>query len=448
MPPFDGDVKQVVEELGQAWSDFKTKHEQELKEIKAGIKAAPADLKKVEDALDKLEAKKVQLEREAAAEKRRLDEIEAKLNRPQLGNGADANAEAKAIEAFNVERKSTYAAAGKPTPGDVSADEYRAYKTAFVDYLRKGTLETASDAERKNMATGSDPAGGYLVPTEMSGRIVTRVFDFSPIRQIASVETISTDSIEITVDIDEASDGWVEELTARADTTAPTLRAMNIPAKELYAQPRASQRLLDDSRVDIEAWLSRKIADRFARREGAAFVGGNGTVQPRGFTTYTTAATADATRAWATLEHVSTGVNSAFAASNPADTLYDLEAAFKPQYLANASWVTRRSVIQAIRKFKDGQGQYLWQPGLQAGRPAQLIGYPIVMAEDMPALAAGSLSLALGDFREGYQIVDRAGIRTLRDPFTDKPRVRFYSIRRVGGAVANFEAIKFVRFGT
>jgi HK97 family phage major capsid protein len=192
--------------------------------------------------------------------------------------------------------------------------------------------------------------------------------------------------------------------------------------------------------------LAGKQADKFARVEAAAFISGDGVGKPRGFTTYTTAATGDGSRTWGQLEHVKSGANGAFAASNPADVLFDLEGAFKSAYLANASWVTRRSVVTAVRKFKGSDNNYLWQPGLQAGKPASLIGYPITMAEDMPTLATGSLSMALGDFREGYQIVDRQGIRTLRDPYTNKPYVVFYSTKRVGGAVLNFEAIKFIQF--
>ncbi len=300
--------------------------------------------------------------------------------------------------------------------------------------------------EYKTLQVGVEADGGFLVPSDTSGRIVTRIFELSPIRPISNVQPISSDRLEGIADIDEAGDGWVGETEARPDTKTPQIGKYEIPAHEQYAQPKATQKLLDDAAVNVESWLSRKVGDRFARREGAAFVIGNGVAQPRGFAAYPTAATADATRVWGTLEHINTGVNGAFAAANPADILFDLEGSFKSGYLANARIVTRRQVITLVRKFKDGQGQYLWQPGLQAGKPAQLIGYPLVMAEDMPAVATGSLSLAMGDFNEGYQIVDRLGVRVLRDPYTDKPYIKFYTIRRVGGAVVQFECIKFVRF--
>jgi HK97 family phage major capsid protein len=205
--------------------------------------------------------------------------------------------------------------------------------------------------------------------------------------------------------------------------------------------------MLDDSSLDVEAWLADKLADRFSRLENAAFVLGDGTSQPRGFLTYPTAAITDAARPWGTLEHFGTGVNGDFAPASPADVLMDITTALKAGHLANAGWVTRRSVIARIRKFKESTtNAYLWQPGLQQGQPQTLLGFPVTLAEEMPALAAGSLSLAFGDFREGYQIVDRVGVRTLRDPFTAKPFVKFYTTKRVGGGVVNFDAIKLIRF--
>jgi HK97 family phage major capsid protein len=198
--------------------------------------------------------------------------------------------------------------------------------------------------------------------------------------------------------------------------------------------------------VDVESWLAMKVADKFARVEGAAFINGNGVGQPRGFASYTTAATADGSRAWGTLEHVVTGASGAFHTTQ-ADPLFTLIGAFKSAYLQNARWVTTREVIAAIRKFKTTTtAEYIWQPGLQQGQPQVILGYPVVIAQDMPALAANSLSMALGDFSEGYTVVDRQGIRTLRDPYTNKPYVVFYSTKRVGGAVVNFEAIKFIKF--
>jgi HK97 family phage major capsid protein len=330
---------------------------------------------------------------------------------------------------------------------DATPEEYEQYKHAFWEYQRKGNIDWLTVEERKAMSVGTDADGGYLVPAPTVGRIVQKVYDLSPIRQIANVMSISGDALEGVNDLDEADYGWVGETGTRSDTTTPGVGKYRIEAHEMYAQPKATQKLLDDAAVDIEAWLAAKVANKFARAEGGAFITGNGVGKPRGYAAYTTAATGDATRAWGQLEHIKTGANGDFASSNPADVLFDLIAAFKSPYLNQARFVTRREVVAKIRKFKEATtNAYMWQPGLQAGQPDRLLGYPIVMAQDTPTLATDSLSLAFGDFNEGYQIVDRIGMRTLRDPFTDKPYVKFYTTKRTGGGVVNFEAIKFLKF--
>lgn len=431
----DEELKKVVEQLGRAFEEFKQAHAQQIAEIKSG-RGVEATLN---DKIEKLSAALTDLQTQK-------DEIEKKLNRPNLGQ-QDNIEEQKAVVVFNSEIKAHAAALGLAQPTDISVDQYRAYKSAFNIYARKGD-KFLSGEEQKALQVGVDADGGYLCPPDLSGRIVQKLFDLSPIRAIADVQSISGGSLEGIEDTGEADAGWTGETSSRSETNSPQIGKYSIVAEEMYAQPRATQKLLDDAAVDVESWLANKVADKLARTEGAAYVVGNGVAKPRGFTTYTTAATADASRAWGQLEHVNTGANGAFAGSNPGDILFDVEGAFKPGYLAGANWVTRRSVITAVRKFKGSDNNYLWQPGLQAGKPATLIGYPITMAEDMPTLATGSLSMALGNFRLGYQIVDRLGIRLLRDPFTAKPYVVFYTTKRTGGAVVNFEAIKFVRFST
>lgn len=437
------ELKKLIEEQGKAWEAFQKAHAQQIQELKTGKADAVLNdkIEKLGQLLDALEAKKTELEKKLVA---RVDELEKKFNRPGLG-GAPTEDETKALVAFNVQCKALARARGDSAPADATLDDYKLYKGAVVTYMRKGPDALSAD-ERKALIVGSDPDGGYFVTPDVTGRIVTKLFDLSPIRQIADVQVISSDRLEGIEDLDEASFGWVAETGARTETNTPKIQKYEIPAHEMYASPKASQKLLDDSSVDVESWLANKVTDKFSRGEGTAFVSGVGVGRPRGFTTYPTAATADATRAWGTFEHVATGASGAFGASAPADVLFDLEAAFKPGYLQDAKWVTRRSVVQALRKFKDTTNQYLWQPGLQAGKPAQLIGYPIVMAEDMPALAANSLSMALGNFKLGYQIVDRLGVRILRDPYTSKPYVLFYTTKRTGGAVVQFEAIKFIKF--
>lgn len=430
------EVKKLVEAMGRGFEEFKTTNDALIK-AKADGKA----LSDFEAKLDKIDKDLNNLSEAKSA----IDAALAKLNRPALGGaGEGAGDLAAEVKTFNDYRRSLANAPGNVS--EVTTEQYVAYKSAFISFARKGNLEMLTDAERKAMSAGVDSDGGYLLPTPMVGRIVQRVYETSPIRQIASVQTISTDALEGINDLDEASAGWVGETGARNDTNTPQVGKYRIEAHEMYAQPKATQKLLDDAAVDIEAWLSGKVSDKFTRVENAAFITGNGVSKPMGFCSYATAATGDASRAWGTLEHVKTGANGAFAGSNPADVLFDLIGAFKAHFLANGKFVTRREVITLVRKFKDQQNGYLWQPGLQAGQPDRLLGYPIVNAQDMPAVATGSLSLAFGDFMAGYQIVDRIGIRVLRDPYTSKPYVKFYSTKRTGGGVLDFEAIKFLSF--
>lgn len=319
------------------------------------------------------------------------------------------------------------------------------YRQSFLRYVTKG-LEPEV-LQIKDMSVVNDPAGGYMVPAEMSERIVTRQFDTTPMRQIATVMNITSEAIEMLRDTNEPDANWASELASRADTDQGALGRIRIPAHELYAQPRATQKLLDDAVINVEEWLVNKVADRFARRENAAFVSGDGVAQPRGFASYATLATGDATRSWGVLEHVNTGADGAFPGSNPADLLITLMHKLRAGYMPKAVWLMPRAVAELIRKFKENTtNAYIWQPGLQAGTPATLLGFPIHLAEDMPSLATGSLSLAFGNFFEGYTIVDRVGLRVLRDPYTAAPFVRFRCTKRVGGDVTNFEAIKFLRF--
>lgn len=433
------EIKKVLDDQGRAFEEFKSTNEALIK--------AKAEGKAVAD----LEAKLAKLDDDmsnASELKAKFDALEAKVNRPNFGGDQKAEATLAAeLKSFNDMRRAGRVQGADKS--DASAEDYQQYKKAFWEYQRKGNIDWLETADRKAMSVGTDADGGYLMPSPTVGRVIQKVFDLSPIRQIANVMQISADALEGVNDLDEAAYGWVGETSTRSETNTPQVGKYRIEAHEMYAQPKVTQKLLDDAAVDIEAWLANKVADRFARAEAGAFVTGDGVGKPRGFCSYTTAATADASRSWGTLEHVATANNGDFASSNPADILFDLIQAFKAEYLQQARWVTRREVIAKIRKFKEATtNAYMWQPGLQAGQPDRLLGYPIVMAQDMPALATGSLSLAFGDFGEAYQIVDRMGMRTLRDPFTDKPFVKFYTTRRVGGAVVNFEALKFVKFGS
>jgi HK97 family phage major capsid protein len=428
------DIKKLIEDQGAAFDEFKRTHAEMLKAKADGKSVADLEQKlaRIDDDMNKFSERKAE-----------LDAALARANRPAGSDKAeqDVEAEAKSFNAYRV------AAGNGAFKGDVSVDEYVQYKQAFWSFARKGNINMLSGAEQKALTAGTDSEGGYLLPSPTVGRIVAKLYETSPMRQWASVQTISTDALEGLNDLDEASYGWVGEVGARTTTNTPTVGKYRIEAHEMYANPKASQKLLDDAAVDVESWLAMKVADKFARVENAAFFSGTGVGQPRGFTTYTTAATADASRTWGELEHVKTGANGDFNSTSPADYLIDLVMAFKTAKLAGARWLAPRSVISKVRKFKEATtNAYMWQPGLVAGQPDRLLGFPVEICQDMPTLATDSLSMALGNFADGYQIVDRVGIRTLRDPYTDKPYINFYSTKRVGGAVVDFEAIKFIKF--
>ena len=334
---------------------------------------------------------------------------------------------------------------GRERGQDVGIEEYQAYRSALNTYMRRGG-NTPREALAA-MSVGSDPDGGFAVTPDTSGRIVKKLFETSPMRQVASVDTIGTDRLEGFNDLGEGTAGWVGETAPRPATGTPQLGKWDIPVHELYAFPQATQKVLDDAMFDIEAWLAAKTSDKFIRTENAAFLNGDGALKPRGLLTYPTALTADATRAWGIFQHVLTGTDASFGATNGSDKLIDLVYSVKAGYRAGANFMAARSTVAEVRKLKDGQGNYIWAPSLQALSGGTILGFNIVEAEDMPVIAADSLSLAFGDFSEAYQIVDRVGIRVLRDPLTNKPYVGFYTTKRVGGDAINFEAVKFLKFG-
>jgi HK97 family phage major capsid protein len=315
----------------------------------------------------------------------------------------------------------------------------------FVDsYLRKG-LE--SGVELKALAGTTDAAGGYAVPEEIDSEIGRLLTSISPIRAIANVVRVGSAGYRKLVTAGGTPSGWVSETAARPETATPTFIEVAPPFGELYANPAASQAMLDDVAFDVEAWLAQEIATEFARAEGSAFVSGNGVNRPKGFLASPTAIQVDSIRPFGTLQTISTGVAGGFPATAPQDRLIDLVQTLRPPYRQGATFVMNSATAARIRKFKTDDGAFLWQPGLVAGQPDSLLGYPVVEAEDMPDIAADSLSIAFGNFRVGYLIAERTETQILRDPYTNKPFVHFYATKRIGGQVANSEAIKLLKFG-
>lgn len=314
----------------------------------------------------------------------------------------------------------------------------------FVErYLRKG-LEHG--VELKALVGTSDAAGGYAVPEELDERIEKTLTAISPIRAIASVVKVGSAGYRKLVTSGGTPSGWVAETAARPETDTPDFHEIAPPSGELYANPAASQAMLDDAAFDVESWLAGEIATEFARAEGAAFVSGSGVNRPKGFLTVPTSIQVDSIRPFGTIQHITTGVAGGFPASAPQDVLIDLVQSLRPPYRQGAAFVMNSATAARIRKFKTDDGAFLWQPGLTTGQPDTLLGYPVVEAEDMPDMAADSLAIAFGNFRAGYLIAERTETQILRDPFTNKPFVHFYATRRVGGQVMNSEAIKLLKF--
>ncbi|HEX8467066.1 MAG TPA: phage major capsid protein [Allosphingosinicella sp.] len=314
----------------------------------------------------------------------------------------------------------------------------------FVDsYLRKG-LE--SGVELKALAGTTDSAGGYAVPEEIDSEIGRLLTAISPIRAIANVVRVGTSGYRKLVTAGGTPSGWVSETAGRPETATPTFIEVAPPFGELYANPAASQAMLDDTAFDVEAWLASEIATEFARAEGSAFVSGNGVNRPKGFLSNPTSTQGDGSRPFGTLQVLTTGTAGGFPANHPGDKLIDLVQTLRPPYRQGAAFVMNSATASIIRKFKTSTGGFLWQPSLVAGQPDTLLGYPVVEAEDMPDVGPDSLSVAFGNFRVGYLIAERTETQILRDPYTNKPFVHFYATRRVGGQVANSEAIKLLKF--
>lgn len=412
--------------------------------------------RKNDPALDTVEVKKSidtfmrSFEEFKSTNDKRLDEISKKatgadplLDEKLTKLSAEMDKQQKSIEAMRLERARPTISDTSGTKRELTEDEVK-HKNDFRKYIRKG--DVGPDLEQKTLSAGTGPDGGYMVPIEVDLAMDRLVSEVSPIRQIATVRSISTSLYRKPFNVGGAGSGWVGEEGARTTTNTPVLKELQFPAMELYAMPAATQTLLDDAAVNIEEWLAGEVQITFAEQEGAAFVSGNGVNKPNGF--MNADKVADASWAWGKLGFIKTGVNGAFAAA-PAggDALIDVVYSLKAPYRQNARWVMNRLTQSGVRKLKDSDGAYLWQPGIVAGQPASLLSYPITEAEDMgDYTTTDEYAIAFGDFKRGYLIVDRIGTRVLRDPFSSKPYVLFYTTKRVGGGIQNFEAIKLLKF--
>jgi HK97 family phage major capsid protein len=406
------ETRAALHEMMAAFEAFKGANDARLDEIE---KKASADVL--------LEQKVARIDQAVSAAQARLDRVVSEARRPDLGGGSGAGSPSG----------STAGRATSPFHGEE--------KSAFDGYIRTGA---SFGLEVKAGLSSAPTSGGYIVPAETERAIERRLMAGSPMREIATVRTVASGVFRKPVSTAGIASGWVAETAARPETDPATLALLEFPAADLYASPAATQSLLDDALINLDDWLAAEVEDAFAAQETQAFVIGDGVNKPKGFLSYPTVA--DAGQAWGQIGSVASGAAGAFGGPNPTDRLIDLVYAPKARYRPNGRFVMNRRTVSAIRKFKDADGNYIWAPATRPGETASLLGYAVTEIETMPDLAANSLSIAFGDFARGYLIVDRAGVRVLRDPYSAKPYVLFYTTKRVGGGVQNFDAIKVMRF--
>jgi HK97 family phage major capsid protein len=340
-----------------------------------------------------------------------------------------------------LDRK-TMIAARTPLAGATEAGA--PHKKAFNAYVRSGDDDALRglELEGKALSSAVNSDGGYLVDPQTSETVKSVLNTTASIRAIASVVNVEATSYDVLVDHTDVGAGWATEASTIAESDTPQIDRITVQLHELSALPKASQRLLDDAAFDIEGWLAGRIADKFARAEAGAFINGDGIDKPKGFLAH--AAVDNDVWAWGNLGYVPTGV----AGEVTADSIVDVVYALGAQYRANASFVMNSKTAGLVRKLKDMDGRFLWSDGLAAGEPARLMGYPVLIAEDMPDAGTDEFAMAFGDFASGYTIAERPDLRILRDPFSAKPHVLFYATKRVGGDVSDFAAIKLLKFGT
>ena len=396
------EVAEAFDDFMTAFEDFKASNDERLGQIETRVTADVVTTEKVD-----------RIGRALDEHKRVLDRLRIKGLRPSLEGG----------------------------DGNVHAPEH---KSAFRDYVRRGEERTLRGLESKALTVAPDPDGGYLVPAELETEIAQRLGVVSPIRSIATVRQVTGSVLKKPHALGGMAVGWVGETAVRPQTETPQLTEMQFPTMELYAMPAATPSLLEDAALDVDGWITSEVEAAFAEQESEAFVLGDGVTKPLGF--LSTPKVSEDAWEWGSLGTVATGADGAFPPSGGSDALVDLIYALKAGYRQNAHFVMNRRTQAEIRKLKDADGNYLWHAPAGTDANASLMGFPIVEAEDMPDIAPGATPIAFGDFARGYLIVDRTGLRVLRDPFSAKPYVLFYTTKRVGGGVQDFDAIKLLEF--
>ena len=449
-------LEMIVEDVKKEISTLGDNSKKNYDELRKGVEELRHTLNEkkpdtiTEEKINKLGtdilARQDELDKKNAAIKdelhKRMNDVELMMKRPGLGgnDNGDLTKEAKEffVNAMAVKGTENGASAERVDSMKINVDEYQNFKKSFLKYLRVGDKVMGSD-EYKAMLVGSDPDGGITVTPAMSNRIIQRQYELDPVRSLATVETISTQALEIMVDWGQFGYGWEGEAAAGAETETSQLGKKRIPVHIMYAKPKATQMLIEDSAINIENWIADKVSNRFGRIEAEAFVTGDGVGKPRGFLTYTDYTTAGVSEV-GKVEQIHMGA----AAAITADGFYNIKYSMVEYYLnsTNLAWLMQRATVLAALKLKDGAGNYLWTPGFTENANSVILGIPVRMSPTMPTIAANSLSVVLAEWKEAYLIVDRLGITVQRDPYTKKPFIEFYSRKRVGGDIVNYEAIK------
>ena len=404
------ETKGLVEKFMGTFEDFKKKHDEEIAELKKKGTVDPLITQAQQKQNDEMDLLKKQVEN------LRLDQA-----RPMM-----SDSEGKQVQ---------------------MTEDQIAHKSAFQNYFMTGDPTDLKTIEGKSLSVGVDPDGGYLAPAEVEAQIDRVITETSPMRQVAMVRKTGAATYRKPINLGDAASGWTGEKQARTETKTPELAILEYGMMELYAMPAATQTILDDAKANIDTWLADEVNIQFAVQEGAAYINGDGVNKPKGFLAYDQVEEDD--WEWGKVGIRNTGVANDFAAGVGAhDNLVDLIYSTKAAFRGNAQFVMNRKSQARCRKIRDGDGNPMWQPGLQAGQPASLMGYGITEMEDMPDFGAGATPLAFGDFKRGYLILDRMGVRVLRDPYSSKPYVLFYTTKRVGGGIQHFDAIKLLKCAT
>lgn len=337
---------------------------------------------------------------------------------------------AMALQARKLEAAATIGTGGRIIPDTE-------YSQNFTAYARGG-----GEAIQASLKKTPDSDGGYLAPIEWDRTITDKLKIVSPGRSVFGIQTVTGQGFRKVFNLRGQASGWVGETAARPESGTSAFGVMTYNFGELYANPAITQQMLDDAEVDVETWLAGEVDTEFGFQESVAFISGSGVDRPTGLLTYVTGGANAAVHPFGSVK-LTASANAALL--NDAQTIINLIYGLPTELGQNASFIANRNTIKVIRSFKDGQGNYLWQPNFQSGEPATIAGYKSMEYAAMPDIAANSVPVLFGDFSRGYGIFDRKGTTVLRDPFTNKPFVHFYTTKRVGGGLLNPEFIKGVK---